>query len=842
MSKTLTEWLVKPLLEGIDLDVEVGDTILMGRFKNKRVKVKSIDYNDKGDLLINGRPALKFRIQKQGKKLLPQKTTDKDSTSPDGDMKGVKKFTEAPRVPRKKGQHRNSSSHSDLYTDENPKGTIKGLKFATVEDAEKSVRKIKNSGKTHAHKIQAAVAMEQRAKEMGKKSQAAVYRKFINSMKKKTNEIDDSGQLEEKAKRDYKDEYKKFQSSKKAKKYRAELNKYNRQKGTYGNGDKKDASHKGGKIVGYEAQSKNRGRREKSRLKKEINENKITLNVPSDIKKIYKLFKKNGKQLYVVGGAVRDAILGKRPKDFDLATDAKPDEVLKIAKKGGMKTYEVGKQFGVVVVGGHEIATFRKDIGKGRRPKAVDFSDIQGDVKRRDLTINSLFFDIGRDEVVDLTGGLQDLKDKIIRTVGKAKERFDELPSAPRQTKITTFDAPQRPFTKPLMEQTSFDKVLSEPKRQSKKIDRSSFSSSFSGHNADYLDFDYDTAKGRAEIGGSRPDNFSNVTTDQGTTRKYFRAPNNLAQGDRNKQYLVERIKGTNDYNVKDPRKYVVGKDGKQYDYMSKNEFTRKPVLQGLASELYHNDGAMNPRMIPSNVDVPVLELQGDVSVTGSTTNVNPQSNPPTYTHGTPQGDIRGKAPVIIQKAFGWDKDPEAVGSNVYNAKNNANAKSSGMGFGDRVKYYTGKAGQQIRSVVGETGRQVVSKGIKYAGIGATLVGSGLATAELIQGKWDEMNLAQKIANVGIQAGGGFEIAGLMSMNPYLQAFGGLISLASGVAGAIGEYQAGEKQKEDAKATTETLNQEAQDLKQDNVSATAYGRQTTTGRFDATKGIGVASF
>ena len=75
--------------------------------------------------------------------------------------------------------------------------------------------------------------------------------------------------LSEKAKRDYKDEYKKFQSSKKSKKYRAELNKYNRQKGTYGNGDKKDASHKGGKIEGFEAESKNRGRREKSRLKKE---------------------------------------------------------------------------------------------------------------------------------------------------------------------------------------------------------------------------------------------------------------------------------------------------------------------------------------------------------------------------------------------------------------------------------------------------------------------------------------------------------------------------------------------------------------------------------------------
>ena len=99
---------------------------------------------------------------------------------------GYSLLGEAPRKPRKKGQHRNSPSHSDLYTDENPKGTIKGLKFATVKDAEKSVSKIKGSGKSHAHKIQAAVAMEQRAKEMGKSSQAAVYRKFINSMKKKT--------------------------------------------------------------------------------------------------------------------------------------------------------------------------------------------------------------------------------------------------------------------------------------------------------------------------------------------------------------------------------------------------------------------------------------------------------------------------------------------------------------------------------------------------------------------------------------------------------------------------------------------------------------------------------
>ena len=160
-----------------------------------------------------------------------------------------------------------------------------------------------------------------------------------------------------------------------------------------------------------------------------INErNKVFLRVPNDIKKIYKLFKKNKKQLYIVGGAVRDAILGKSPKDFDMATDATPDEVLKMAKQGRFKTYEVGKSFGVVVVGGHEIATFRKDIGKGRRPKAVDFTDIQGDIKRRDLTVNALFYDIGREEIVDLVGGLEDLKKKLVRTVGQAELRFDEDP------------------------------------------------------------------------------------------------------------------------------------------------------------------------------------------------------------------------------------------------------------------------------------------------------------------------------------------------------------------------------------------------------------------------------
>ena len=99
---------------------------------------------------------------------------------------------EGKRIPRKKGQPAGSKKHSDLYTDENPKGTIHGLKFATVKDAQSSVSKIRNSGKKHAHNIQAAVAMEQRAKAAGKTSAAAVYRKYINAMKKKTKKKNES--------------------------------------------------------------------------------------------------------------------------------------------------------------------------------------------------------------------------------------------------------------------------------------------------------------------------------------------------------------------------------------------------------------------------------------------------------------------------------------------------------------------------------------------------------------------------------------------------------------------------------------------------------------------------
>lgn len=154
------------------------------------------------------------------------------------------------------------------------------------------------------------------------------------------------------------------------------------------------------------------------------------MQLPSDILLIQSEFKAAGFKLFLVGGAVRDAYLGMKPKDFDLATDALPDEVENLMKGLAMRTLGTGKAFGVINVftleNEYEVATFREDIGSGRRPDAVKFTTIEGDVKRRDLTINALFYDIETSEIVDLVGGIEDLENGIIRTVGSAEDRFGE--------------------------------------------------------------------------------------------------------------------------------------------------------------------------------------------------------------------------------------------------------------------------------------------------------------------------------------------------------------------------------------------------------------------------------
>jgi tRNA nucleotidyltransferase/poly(A) polymerase len=159
--------------------------------------------------------------------------------------------------------------------------------------------------------------------------------------------------------------------------------------------------------------------------------------IPRSVKELHGLFKANGKKLYVVGGAVRDYLNGDKPKDFDLATDALPDEVLEIVGDK-FRTNLQGKLFGVVVVftkevpEGMEIATFRSDIydgklGKTRNPD-VKFTTIDQDVLRRDLRINGLFYDLDKKEIIDLVGGIKDIKNKITRFVGNPDDRITEDP------------------------------------------------------------------------------------------------------------------------------------------------------------------------------------------------------------------------------------------------------------------------------------------------------------------------------------------------------------------------------------------------------------------------------
>lgn len=136
-----------------------------------------------------------------------------------------------------------------------------------------------------------------------------------------------------------------------------------------------------------------------------------------------------GHQAYLVGGCVRDLLLGRTPKDFDIATDAPPDRILTLFPGSG----QVGAHFGVVLVRGGEshveVATFRSDhdYADGRRPSHVQFeADPRADVLRRDFTINGLMLDPETGNVLDYVGGRADLEKRLIRAIGDAATRFRE--------------------------------------------------------------------------------------------------------------------------------------------------------------------------------------------------------------------------------------------------------------------------------------------------------------------------------------------------------------------------------------------------------------------------------
>src|SRR5437899_11297516 len=138
--------------------------------------------------------------------------------------------------------------------------------------------------------------------------------------------------------------------------------------------------------------------------------------------------RESGHIAYFAGGCVRDMVRGQTPKDFDIATDAKPENVQKLLPR----TYAVGAHFGVILVLENnfqfELATFRSDDAyiDGRHPSAVHFSSPEEDAQRRDFTINGMFYDPVADKVIDLVGGRADIEAKLVRAIGDPAQRFAE--------------------------------------------------------------------------------------------------------------------------------------------------------------------------------------------------------------------------------------------------------------------------------------------------------------------------------------------------------------------------------------------------------------------------------
>ena len=167
-------------------------------------------------------------------------------------------------------------------------------------------------------------------------------------------------------------------------------------------------------------------------IKKYYQENnleKIFTNIPAPIKEIARILNTEGFQCFLVGGAVRDSIMGFIPKEYDIATNAKPEDVQRIFKY----TIPTGIKHGTILVildDMHvEITTFRSDgnYSDGRHPDKVEYTaSIEDDLPRRDLTINAMAYNILDGNLIDMFDGMKDIKNKIIRSVGNPYERFTE--------------------------------------------------------------------------------------------------------------------------------------------------------------------------------------------------------------------------------------------------------------------------------------------------------------------------------------------------------------------------------------------------------------------------------
>jgi tRNA nucleotidyltransferase/poly(A) polymerase len=149
---------------------------------------------------------------------------------------------------------------------------------------------------------------------------------------------------------------------------------------------------------------------------------------PDSAIEIIRRLREKGHEAYLVGGCVRDMVMKIEPSDYDIATSAPPDEIMRIFPH----TEPIGAQFGVVLViirgWPFEVATFRSDDAyvDGRRPTGVVFTDAKTDVQRRDFTINGLLYDPIEQRVIDYVGGQEDIRGQIVRAIGDPRKRFEE--------------------------------------------------------------------------------------------------------------------------------------------------------------------------------------------------------------------------------------------------------------------------------------------------------------------------------------------------------------------------------------------------------------------------------
>jgi poly(A) polymerase/tRNA nucleotidyltransferase (CCA-adding enzyme) len=188
---------------------------------------------------------------------------------------------------------------------------------------------------------------------------------------------------------------------------------------------RREPDGKGGmRYIYFESEEKMITEQDKS---KEARKYPFAIELAKETQQILNVLKANGHEAFIVGGAVRDVLMGKAPKDYDIVTSAKPQQIQKLFKIEG----SVGAKFAVNIVDGHEVASYRIDDEEATSAKETEVSlasSADEDVRRRDFTVNALLYDPETKQVFDFVGGLSDIKSNTLRFVGDPEKRIKQDP------------------------------------------------------------------------------------------------------------------------------------------------------------------------------------------------------------------------------------------------------------------------------------------------------------------------------------------------------------------------------------------------------------------------------